>query len=159
MIFRQTRSQMNLNPTIDLFSQHINNLLPRFMSTIREHEEIAIDALNQTWKMEIPWIHPPIHLLPAVQKKIEEQHIEVMIIAPLWPCQIWYSELVNENVQSFIHGWRNQILELETSLIKKNLKLSSSKICSFLMDRGPGKEEDTHDGLNECKTYPQEQQI
>ncbi|KAA6374269.1 MAG: hypothetical protein EZS28_030203 [Streblomastix strix] len=34
-IFRQTYLQMNLNPIIDLFSQHFNNLLPRFMSTIR----------------------------------------------------------------------------------------------------------------------------
>ncbi|KAA6371998.1 MAG: putative Transposon Tf2-6 polyprotein [Streblomastix strix] len=53
-IFKQTCLQMNQNPTIDLFSQHFNNLLPRFMQTIRGHGEIAIDALNQTWKMEPP---------------------------------------------------------------------------------------------------------
>ncbi|KAA6399441.1 MAG: hypothetical protein EZS28_005039 [Streblomastix strix] len=33
-IFQQTRFPMNLNQAIDLFSQHFNNLLPRFMSTI-----------------------------------------------------------------------------------------------------------------------------
>ncbi|KAA6368027.1 MAG: hypothetical protein EZS28_036444, partial [Streblomastix strix] len=69
-IFQQTCLQMNLNLTIELFSQHFNNLLPRFMSTIRGHGETAIDALNQTWKKELPWIHPPIPLLPAVLKKI-----------------------------------------------------------------------------------------
>ncbi|KAA6353597.1 MAG: hypothetical protein EZS28_050876, partial [Streblomastix strix] len=53
------------------------------MPTIRGHEEIAIDALNQNWKMELPWIHPPIPLLPAVLKKIREEQIEAMIIAPL----------------------------------------------------------------------------
>ncbi|KAA6401246.1 MAG: hypothetical protein EZS28_003228 [Streblomastix strix] len=79
---------MNLNLTIDLFSQHFNNQLPRFMSTIRGHGEIAIDALNQTWKMELPWIHLPIPLLPVVLKKIREEQIETMIIAPLWPGQI-----------------------------------------------------------------------
>ncbi|KAA6364142.1 MAG: hypothetical protein EZS28_040332, partial [Streblomastix strix] len=99
-IFQQTCLQMNLNPTIDLFSQHFNNLLPRFMSRIREHGEIAIDALNQTWKMELLWIHPPIPFLPAVLKKIREEQIEAMIIAPLWPGQIWYTELVNKNAQS-----------------------------------------------------------
>ncbi|KAA6395502.1 MAG: hypothetical protein EZS28_008976, partial [Streblomastix strix] len=36
-IFRQTCLQMNLNLTIDLFSKHFNNLLPKFMSTIRGH--------------------------------------------------------------------------------------------------------------------------
>ncbi|KAA6361918.1 MAG: hypothetical protein EZS28_042556, partial [Streblomastix strix] len=34
------------------------------------HGEIAIDALNQAWKMELLWIHPPIPLLPAVLKQI-----------------------------------------------------------------------------------------
>ncbi|KAA6360277.1 MAG: hypothetical protein EZS28_044196 [Streblomastix strix] len=133
---------MNLSPTIDLFSQHFNNLLPRFMSTIRGHGEIAIDALNQTWKKELPWIHPPIPLLPAVLKKTREEKIEAMIIAPLWPGQIWYTELVNENAQSLMLGWSNEILEPETSLIKKILKLPPAKRCCFLMDRRPGKEED-----------------
>ncbi|KAA6366771.1 MAG: hypothetical protein EZS28_037702, partial [Streblomastix strix] len=91
-IFRQTCLQMNLNPTIDLFSQYFNNLLPRFMLTIIGHGETAIDALNQTWKKELPWIHPPIPLLPAVLKKIREEQIEAMIIAPLWPGQIQYIE-------------------------------------------------------------------
>ncbi|KAA6353869.1 MAG: hypothetical protein EZS28_050602, partial [Streblomastix strix] len=30
-----------------------------------------------------------------------------------------------------------------TSLIKKNLKLPPNKICCFLMDRSPGREEDS----------------
>ncbi|KAA6371076.1 MAG: hypothetical protein EZS28_033398 [Streblomastix strix] len=102
---------MNLIPTIDLFILHFNNLLPRFMSTIRRHGDIAIDALNQTWKMELPWIHLPIPLLPAVLQKIREEQIEAMIIVPLRPGQIWYTELVNENSQFLMLGWSNEILE------------------------------------------------
>ncbi|KAA6397766.1 MAG: hypothetical protein EZS28_006703 [Streblomastix strix] len=142
-IFQQTCLQMNLNLIIDLFSQHFNNLLPRFMSTIRGHGEIAIDALNQTWKMELPCIHPPIPLHPAVLKKIREEPIEAIIIAPLWPDQIWYTELVNENVQSLMLSWSNEILEPGISLIKKNLKLPPGKIYCFLMDRRPEREEDS----------------
>ncbi|KAA6370351.1 MAG: hypothetical protein EZS28_034124 [Streblomastix strix] len=112
------------------------------MSTIRGHGEITIDALNQTWKMKLPWIHPPIPLLPVVLKKFREEQIEAMLIAPLWPGQIWYIELVNENAQSFMIGRSNKILDLGTSLIKMNLKLSPGKICCFLMNRRPGKEED-----------------
>ncbi|KAA6330512.1 MAG: hypothetical protein EZS28_053491, partial [Streblomastix strix] len=109
---------------------------------IRGHGETAIDALNQTWKKELPWIHPPIPLLPAVLKRIREKQIEAMIIAPLWPGKLWYTEQVNENVQSHMLGWSNEILEPGTSLIKKNLKLLPGKICYFLMDRRPGREED-----------------
>ncbi|KAA6374217.1 MAG: putative Transposon Tf2-6 polyprotein [Streblomastix strix] len=144
-IFQQTFLQMNLNPTIDLFSQHFNKLMPRFMSTIRGHGETAIDALGQTWKKELPWIHPPIPLLPAVLKKIREEQIEAMIIAQLWPGQIWYTELVNENAQSLMLGWSNEILEPGTSLIKKNLKLHPGKICCFLMNRRPGRGEDSQE--------------
>ncbi|KAA6382812.1 MAG: hypothetical protein EZS28_021664 [Streblomastix strix] len=82
-ISQQTCLQINLNPTIDLFSQHFNNQLPRFMSTIRGHKELAINVLNQTWKKEFPWIYPPILLLPAVLKKIRQEQIEAIIITPL----------------------------------------------------------------------------
>ncbi|KAA6386068.1 MAG: hypothetical protein EZS28_018405 [Streblomastix strix] len=47
-IFQKTCLQMKMNPIINLFSQHFNNLLPRFLSTIRGHGETTIDALNQT---------------------------------------------------------------------------------------------------------------
>ncbi|KAA6383734.1 MAG: hypothetical protein EZS28_020732, partial [Streblomastix strix] len=88
MIFQQTCLQMNLNPTIDLFSQHFNNQLLRFMSIIRGHGELTIDVLNQTWKKEYQWIHPPIPLHPAVLKKIKKKQFETMVIAPLWLDQI-----------------------------------------------------------------------
>ncbi|KAA6356942.1 MAG: hypothetical protein EZS28_047531 [Streblomastix strix] len=78
----------------------------------RGHGEIAIDALNQTWKKELPWIHPLIPLLSAVLKKIREVQIEAMIIAPLWPGQIWHTEQVNENARSLMLGWSNEILEI-----------------------------------------------
>ncbi|KAA6391367.1 MAG: hypothetical protein EZS28_013107 [Streblomastix strix] len=113
------------------------------MSTTGDRREIAIDALNQVWKKQFPWISPPIYLLPAVLKKIKEEQIEAMIIAPLWPGQIWYTELVNENLQSLMLGWSNEILEPRTSLIKKNLKFFLGKICCFLKDRRPGREEDS----------------
>ncbi|KAA6367210.1 MAG: hypothetical protein EZS28_037265 [Streblomastix strix] len=72
-IFQQTCLQMNFNPTIDLFQLHFNIQLPRFMLTKGGHGEIAIDALNQTWKKELPWIHSLIHLHPAVLKKMREK--------------------------------------------------------------------------------------
>ncbi|KAA6398776.1 MAG: hypothetical protein EZS28_005688 [Streblomastix strix] len=107
------------------------------MSSIRRHREITIDALNQIQRMDLPWIHSLIPLLPAVLKKIGEDQIDAMIIAPLWPGQISYTELVNEYVLSHMFGWNNEILEPRTLLIMKNLKLPSDKQCCFLMDRRP----------------------
>ncbi|KAA6368925.1 MAG: hypothetical protein EZS28_035549 [Streblomastix strix] len=81
------------------------------MSTIRGHGKIATDSLNQAWKKELPWIHPTIPLIPAVLKKIREEQIEVMLIAPLSSDQTQYTEQVNEKVQSFIFGCSIKILE------------------------------------------------
>ncbi|KAA6366616.1 MAG: hypothetical protein EZS28_037855, partial [Streblomastix strix] len=108
------------------------------MSTIGGHVEIAIQALNQALMKKRPWIHPPIPFVPALLKNIREEQIQAIIIALLWPGQIWYTELVNENVQSLMLGWNNEILEPGISLIKKNLKLPPGKICWCLMDRRPG---------------------
>ncbi|KAA6371999.1 MAG: hypothetical protein EZS28_032474 [Streblomastix strix] len=68
-----------------------------------------------------------------------------MIIAPLWPGQKWYTELVNENARTLMLGWNNEILEPGISLIKMNLKLLPAKICCFLVDRRPGREEDSRE--------------
>ncbi|KAA6400190.1 MAG: hypothetical protein EZS28_004290 [Streblomastix strix] len=142
-IFQQTCLQMNLNPIIDLFQQHFNNLLSRFMSSIKGFGQLVNDALNQAQKKGHPCIHPPTPILQAILKKIREEQIEVMIIAPLWPGYIWYTELVNDNAQSLMLGWSNEILESEISLFKKNLKLHLSKICCSLKDRRLEKEEDS----------------
>ncbi|KAA6395508.1 MAG: hypothetical protein EZS28_008961 [Streblomastix strix] len=144
-IFQQTCLHMNLNPTIDLFSRHFNNLLPGFLSTIIGRGKIAFDTLNQVWKKDFPQIHPAIRLLVAVLKNIREEQIEAMIIVPLWPGLIQNTDHVNENVRSLKLGLGNEILEPGSSLINKNLKLLRGKICCFLMDRKPGRGEDSQE--------------
>ncbi|KAA6372866.1 MAG: hypothetical protein EZS28_031608 [Streblomastix strix] len=158
-IFLQTYLQMNFNLTIDLFSQHFNNLLPRFMSTIRGLGQTAIDALNQAFKKELPYIHSPIPLLSPILQKIREKLIETVIIAPIRPGQIRYTELVNMNLHSFMLDQSNKILKLGILLIKMNLKLPPGKISCFLMDRSPGKEENAQETFYEFQTYPMKQQI
>ncbi|KAA6378677.1 MAG: hypothetical protein EZS28_025795 [Streblomastix strix] len=123
-IFPLTYLQMNLNQTIDLFLQLFNNLLQRFLLIIRGHWKIAIDALNQVWMKEFPWIHPPISLPAAVLKKIREERIRTILIAPPWPGQILYTELVNVNDQSLMLGWMSKILEL---VLKNNHTLQFTR--------------------------------
>ncbi|KAA6355623.1 MAG: hypothetical protein EZS28_048850 [Streblomastix strix] len=125
---------MNLNPTIDLLSQHFNNLLPRFISTTMRHKEIAINSLNQERKMELPWIHPPIDLFPAVLKKFKKEQIKLIIIALIWPGQIQFTELINKNRQPLILSQNNYVLEPRISLAKKCMKFPPSKIVCFLID-------------------------
>ncbi|KAA6387032.1 MAG: hypothetical protein EZS28_017440, partial [Streblomastix strix] len=87
---------------------------------------------NQTRKKELLWIHPPISLLPAVLKKIREEQIEAMIIAPLQSGQIWYTELVNENVQSLMLGWSNEILRTRNIVNYEEFETPSRQNMLFL---------------------------
>ncbi|KAA6395626.1 MAG: hypothetical protein EZS28_008850 [Streblomastix strix] len=95
--------------------------------------------------MELPRIHPPFSLLSTVLKKIREDRIEAVIVAPQWPGQISHTKLVNQYVQSLMLNQSNEILEPVTSLIMKNLKLHPDKLCCFLMDRRPEKQEDSQE--------------
>ncbi|KAA6372351.1 MAG: hypothetical protein EZS28_032122 [Streblomastix strix] len=117
------------------------------MTTTRVHEEISIDDLHQVWKKELPWNHPHIPLLPAVPKKIREEQIEAMIVAPIWPGQILESKLVNKNHQPFMLSWSNEMQERGSTQIKKNQNLYSGKICYFLMNRKQEREEDLKEKL------------
>ncbi|KAA6403647.1 MAG: hypothetical protein EZS28_000822 [Streblomastix strix] len=112
------------------------------MSTIRGHGEIVIEALNQGWKKEFSWIHSPIPLLSAFPKSIREQQIRSLILSPLWPCQIWHTELLNQNVQSLIPDLSSEVMDAGTSLPQKNLKPPPYNISCFMIDRRPEKEED-----------------
>ncbi|KAA6389399.1 MAG: hypothetical protein EZS28_015072 [Streblomastix strix] len=106
-----------------------------------------------------PQILSPILILPAVLKKIREEQIEALIIAPRLPGQIWYQELLNGIAQSLMFGCSSEILEPGTSLIKKNLKLPPGKTCCLLMDRKLGKEQDSQERFQEYQINPGEQQI
>ncbi|KAA6363059.1 MAG: hypothetical protein EZS28_041414 [Streblomastix strix] len=135
------RKAKNLDPDYSPPMNQKRDIRSTKKITIKNLKKFATQGINQTWKKKLSWIHPPIPLLPVNLKKIREEQIEAMIIAPLWPGQIQYTEPVNENAQSLMLGWSNEILEPGTSLIKKNLKLPPGKICCFLMDRRPRREE------------------
>ncbi|KAA6403508.1 MAG: hypothetical protein EZS28_000973 [Streblomastix strix] len=129
-IFLQKYLYMNLNQTINLFSQHFNNLLPRFMSTIRGYGEIAINAFNQTQEKELPWIHPAFPLLPAVLKKIREEQIEAMIIAQLQSNHIWQIKL--GAIDTILQGQRYSIQGRYYYAMEKLKKWTQINHCTIL---------------------------
>jgi hypothetical protein len=55
----------DITPTLDLFANQYNRILPRYVSTDpNDTESIWTGAFNHTWKSEILWIHPPISTIP-----------------------------------------------------------------------------------------------
>ena len=52
------------------------------------------DALAHDWPRRPLYAFPPISLLPQVIKRIRETKCAMLLVAPLWRNQTWFSELM-----------------------------------------------------------------
>jgi hypothetical protein len=67
-----------------------NNKLPLFCSRMLEPGSIQTDAWG-AWEM---YAFPPIPLLPKVLGKIRMDKALTILIAHMWPRQLWYPQLL-----------------------------------------------------------------
>ena len=68
--------------TLNVFATSRTNLLPRYMTWERDESTVGQNCLNYLWD-PVTWLFPPVPLLSAVLREVEEQQIEVIIICPL----------------------------------------------------------------------------
>ena len=61
----------------------------------RTHDPYAwqTDALAIMWEGLLAYAFPPFSLIPRVLTKIEEENCRILLIAPFWPRQPWFSRL------------------------------------------------------------------
>ncbi|KAA6402177.1 MAG: hypothetical protein EZS28_002287, partial [Streblomastix strix] len=94
-------------------SSRIQSLATRIDNRVKNKIADALSRLSRAGDYKLK---EKIFRQTSVLKKIREEQIDAMITAPLQPGQIWYTELVNENAQSVMLDWSNEILERGTSL-------------------------------------------
>lgn len=80
--------------SIDLFASRTNSQLPRFCSWRPDPEAWAVDALSVPWKGEHPYMFPPFTLIPRCMDKLRTEAISAVMIAPVWPNQPWFPQLL-----------------------------------------------------------------
>ena len=85
-------------PHVDLFATSENAKLPVFVSPLPEDTAWKVDALSFSWKNLWAYLYPPVPLLPEVLHQISQTTCEVVLIAPAWPTQTWYSLLLDLSV-------------------------------------------------------------
>lgn len=81
-------------PTLDLFATFENRKLPLFVSPVVDHRAVAMDALSIPWRGLVGYAFPPLPLLPLVLRKIREEDMIMILIAPLWPSRSWFPVLL-----------------------------------------------------------------
>ncbi|KAA6370848.1 MAG: hypothetical protein EZS28_033626 [Streblomastix strix] len=87
--------KLKVEITMNAFAKRINRQYRKFCSVTKDIWAMARDGLSISWENQIPLLHPPIPLLLRTIRKIKEDRVRTaVIIAPKWPGQYWYTELL-----------------------------------------------------------------
>ncbi len=82
-------------PTIDMFASRLNCQMERYISWRPDPGACAVDALRFRWTGEYFYAFPPFSLIPRCLQKICQDRAEGIIIAPFWPSQAWFAQLLH----------------------------------------------------------------
>ena len=80
--------------SIDLFASRTNHQLPTYCSWKPDPAAMAIDGLSIPWRRHHPYMFPPFSLIPRCLEKLEMEKVQAVLIAPVWPNQVWYPRLL-----------------------------------------------------------------
>ncbi len=95
MLNRQTVSQIwDLfgEAEVDLFASQESSQCPLWFS-MSFPTTLGIDAFAHLWPNVSLYVFPPIKLILAVLCRVKVSSARLLLIAPFWPSQTWFSEL------------------------------------------------------------------
>ncbi|KAK7098875.1 hypothetical protein V1264_003095 [Littorina saxatilis] len=81
-------------PCIDLFATRFSTRLPLFVSPFPDPLAWAVNALDLDWTNLQAYAFPPFCLLGKVVRKVDLEKPALVLVAPLWPSQHWYPDLL-----------------------------------------------------------------
>ena len=80
---------------IDLFASRLNYQLDKYMSWRPDPHAFFVDALSYDWSQCNGYAFPPFSLLPTVLQKVEQEQAQLVLVAPLWTTQAWFTKLLS----------------------------------------------------------------
>ncbi|CAJ0919605.1 unnamed protein product [Ranitomeya imitator] len=93
-IFRQICHRWG-TPDVDLMASHFNAKVSNFMARTHDPRSLGADALVQDWtQFQLLYIFPPLPLISRVARKIKQEGVPTILIAPDWPRCTWYADIV-----------------------------------------------------------------
>lgn len=90
--------------TIDRYASVQSARLARFNTELPHPASQGAPALAQDWHGENNYAFPPLSELPALAQLVASQpQLQATIVAPHWPAQAWYQQLVE--AASYVELW------------------------------------------------------
>ncbi len=81
-------------PDIDLFASRINAQLACYVSWRPDPDAYFVDAFSESWGRFYPYVFPPFSVIGKVLRKVELEKVDIILVYPQWPSQLWYPRLV-----------------------------------------------------------------
>ena len=81
--------------TVDLFASRTNAQLLKYVSWRLDPQAWAVDALLCNWSQERGYAFPPFCMISRCLAKVQRERADLVLIAPVWPAQPWYSALLH----------------------------------------------------------------
>ncbi len=78
---------------VDLFASQVSSQCPLWFS-LSSPAPLGIDTFAHPWPNMRLYAFPPVKLIPAVLCRVKESGVRLLLVAPFWPSQTWFSELI-----------------------------------------------------------------
>ena len=85
-------------PFVNLFALGKNTKLAIYFSPIRDETSWKVDSLVQSWDGLYAYAYPPTSLIRACLNKVRTENVEIVLIAPVWPNQEWFPDLLGLSI-------------------------------------------------------------
>ena len=120
--------------TVDRFASAATAQLPVYNARYLDPNGMNIDALaQQDWGTNNNFVNAPFRMLDKVIQIIRNQRAHATVIAPLWPAQTWFQDLLNLSISTPIRIFSKGIIQLNPAtpepLRNKKWKLYAWRIC------------------------------
>jgi hypothetical protein len=133
-VFDDAVSKLGVAPTVDMFANSRNTKCPLYLALPGpdEGEALALDCLRFAWSVGLPYVFPPVQIIPRVLQKIRLERITVLMVVPEWPSRPWWN-LWQMGVQDqVVLGPSEQVLKAGPALARNQTKLPPGR---FIMGK------------------------
>ena len=97
-IFRSIQAQLGPSE-IDLFASRLTKQLPTYVSWRPDPEALETDAFSMNWNGLKAYANPPWNMISRVLGQVRQQEATIVLVAPVWKPQAWYSLLLTLLIQ------------------------------------------------------------
>jgi hypothetical protein len=95
-LFARIQGLWSCSVRVDLFASRHNAQVKTYYSWHHDFDAAGVDSLHHSWHWKYTiYAYPPVFLIMRVlQKILQEETSDVILILPLWPSQAWWPTLM-----------------------------------------------------------------